>query len=88
MGPWVPRTASLSLGHNITETSANYTQRFVGRRWPLLIAVVSFTAFSAANALAPNLASYFMYVARTQSRPETSRIHMMLFRDVIISNAC
>jgi hypothetical protein len=32
-----------------------------GRRWPLLIAVVSFTAFSAANALAPNLASYFIF---------------------------
>ena len=32
-----------------------------GRRWPLLIAVVSFTAFSAANALAPDLASYFIF---------------------------
>lgn len=32
-----------------------------GRRLPLLLAVVSFTAFSAANALAPNLASYFIF---------------------------
>lgn len=32
-----------------------------GRRWPLIIAVVSFTAFSAGNALAPNLASYFIF---------------------------
>jgi hypothetical protein len=41
-----------------------------GRRIPLLIAVVSFTAFSAANALAPNLASYFIvcYVDKTCTR--------------------
>jgi MFS family permease len=32
-----------------------------GRRWPLLTAVISFTAFSAANAVAPDLASYFIF---------------------------
>lgn len=49
-----------------------------GRRWPLIIAVVSFTAFSAANALAPNLASYFIFrmprsIAYTLNETRTDR---------------
>lgn len=32
-----------------------------GRRWPLIIAAVSFTAFSLGSALAPNLAAYFVF---------------------------
>lgn len=32
-----------------------------GRKWPLSVAAVTFTAFSAATAAAPNLASYFVF---------------------------
>ena len=32
-----------------------------GRRWPLITAAVTFTAFSAGSALAPNLAAYFAF---------------------------
>ena len=32
-----------------------------GRRWPLIVAAITFTAFSAGSALAPNLASYFIF---------------------------
>jgi hypothetical protein len=32
-----------------------------GRKWPLAIAAVTFTAFSAGSAAAPNLASYFVF---------------------------
>ena len=32
-----------------------------GRKWPLTVAAVTFTAFSAGSALAPNLASYFVF---------------------------
>ncbi|KAK3671690.1 hypothetical protein LTR78_008423 [Recurvomyces mirabilis] len=32
-----------------------------GRKWPLAIAAVTFTAFSAASAAAPDLASYFVF---------------------------
>ena len=32
-----------------------------GRKWPLTLAAVTFTAFSAGSALAPNLASFFIF---------------------------
>lgn len=32
-----------------------------GRKWPLTVAAISFTAFSAGSALAPDLASYFVF---------------------------
>ncbi len=32
-----------------------------GRKWPMSVATVTFTAFSAGNALAPNLASFFVF---------------------------
>ena len=32
-----------------------------GRRWPLMVAAVTFTAFSVGTALAPNLAAYFIF---------------------------
>ncbi|KAF2717973.1 MFS general substrate transporter [Polychaeton citri CBS 116435] len=32
-----------------------------GRKWPLVFSAVTFTAFSAATAVAPNLASYFVF---------------------------
>lgn len=32
-----------------------------GRKWPLTVAAITFTGFSAGSALAPNLASYFVF---------------------------
>ena len=49
-----------------------------GRRWPLTIAAISFTAFSAGSALAPNLAAFFIFRVLTAFQGTTFLIVSLL----------
>lgn len=53
-----------------------------GRKWPLTVSAVTFTAFSLGSALAPNLAAYFVFRMLTAFQVRVDECHSLPFRDL------